>query len=77
MNHNKPTGEFFDLCLQPKGLQVRIDLQQGVITTAFKDWHSWHWDTEQKQVADNLIHFVEPDGRIVGTRSVAGEGGHE
>lgn len=73
MKHCNPTGSgFFELHLHPKGPFVRIDLERGTVTTAFKDWFSWHWDTEQRQVSDDLIHFIEPDGRIVGTLSMAG-----
>jgi len=73
MNHHKPTDELFELCLQPDGLLVRIDLQQGTLTTAFKDWFSWHWDTQQVAVADKLIHFIEPDGALVGIKAFSSE----
>jgi len=76
MNHCKPAGGFFELCLPPGGLFVRIDLQQGTVTTVFKDWHSWHWDTGQKRVADNLVHFIEPDGQIVGILCFEGGARH-
>ena len=73
MHHHKSTDALSELCLQPHGLLARIDLQQGTLTTAFKDWFSWHWDTQQVAVADNLIHFIEPDGALVGIKAFPSE----
>ena len=76
MHHHKSTDALSELCLQPHGLLARIDLQQGTLTTAFKDWFSWHWDTEQVAVAHNLIHFIEPDGTLVGIKAFPSEVQH-
>lgn len=76
MNDSNISGEFFELCLTPGGHHVRIDLCKGVVTTSFLDWFSWHMDTREIQMSERLSHFVQPNGRIVGTRSTTGEGGH-
>lgn len=62
-------SEFIELRLNTKGCHVRISLGEGAMTTTFKDWFSWHVDTEQRQLAHNIIHFVEPNGEVVGIKT--------
>ena len=49
-------------------LQTRHDLLNHSITIGFKEWMSWDVDTDQIQISETLIHFVEPDERIVGIK---------
>ncbi len=74
MSHHSSAGQFMELCVDPDGLFVRIDLKGKSITTGFKDWFSWHVDTAQVEVTSRVYHFVEPDGNLVGIKTCAGEG---
>lgn len=74
MSHHSSAGQFLELCVDPDGLFVRIDLHHKNITTGFKDWFSWHVDTAQLEIANGVYHFFEPDGNLVGIKSCALEG---
>lgn len=74
MSHNASTDQFLELCVDPDGLFVRIDLHHKSITTSFKEWISWHVDTAQVEVASGVFHFIEPNGSLVGIKSCACEG---
>ena len=69
MNDRVPSDRFLELSVPVAGHYVRIDLHEGTVTTAFRPWFSWHPDTRQQRISDQLVHFVEPDGRLVGVRS--------
>mgnify|MGYP001546118283 FL=1 len=69
MSHYSSPDQFLELCIDPGRLFVRVDLRHKSITTGFKDWFSWHVDTVQQQIAQNIIHFIEPGGQVVGIKS--------
>ena len=75
MSHYSSPGQFLELCIDPGGLFVRVDLRHKSIATGFKDWFSWHVDTVQQQIAPNTIHFIEPGGQVVGTKSFSSGAG--
>jgi hypothetical protein len=77
MNHDKPSGGFLELRLGPKGPHVRHDLSQAAVTILFRDAEAWSLDARQHRVADNLIHFLAPDGQLLGIKCFAGGRGHE
>lgn len=54
-------------------LHVRQDLTNHSVTVAFKPWHLWDWDTEQIQMTNLLLHFVEPDGTVAGIKVLGGQ----
>ena len=70
-------GQLMELWLDSEGHYVRIDLRQNSVTTAFKPRFSWHVDTLEERISHNLVHFVEPGGRIVGTKTFVGGYSHE
>ncbi len=49
-------------------LVTRHDLVNHSITIGFKKWMDWDVDTDQIQISETLIHFVESDGQIVGIK---------
>jgi hypothetical protein len=49
-------------------LSIRSSLEDFSIIVGMKGWNTWHLDTQQKFIAPNLIHFLEPDGTIVGIK---------
>ncbi len=49
-------------------LQIRQDLLNYSVTIGFKDFSSWHPDTEQVQISKKVIHFIQPDGEWVGLK---------
>ena len=71
MNNLSSAGQFLELWLDSNGHFVRIDLHCKSVTIAFTDWSNWHVDTAQVEVASGVIHFVEPDGRLVGIKNCA------
>ena len=76
MNNLSSAGQFLELWLDSNGHFVRIDLHSKSVTTTFTDWFNWHVDTAQVEVARGVFHFVEPDGRLVGIKSVAIDSAH-
>ncbi|MCU7960773.1 MAG: hypothetical protein KZQ58_12430 [gamma proteobacterium symbiont of Bathyaustriella thionipta] len=77
MNNSLLNSSFFELCLNPHGHHIRIDLHRGIVTSLFIDSLAWHVDTREQQISEQLSHFVQPDGRIVGTRTVTDGDRHE
>ena len=49
-------------------LATRQDLENYSITIGIKDFESWHLDTEQVQISNTVIHFIQPDGELVGLK---------
>ena len=49
-------------------LKIRQDLINYSITIGFKDFTDWHLDTIEVQISPTIIHFVEPDGELVGLK---------
>jgi hypothetical protein len=52
-------------------LKFRSNLDENSITVGLKDFRAWNLDTLQFQISDTLIHFIEPDGKLVGIRICA------
>jgi len=77
MNQCRQSGGFLELRLGPEGHRVRHDLSQGTVTILFRDVQAWNLETRQCWVADNLIHFVAPDGQLLGIKSFSGGRGNE
>ncbi len=49
-------------------LHLRQSLNEHAITIYLKHWLCWDVDTREVQVSEQLIHFVEPNGEIVGLK---------
>ena len=56
-------------------LRIRYDIENKCMTIGLKEFQQWHPDTEQVQISDSLIHFIEPGSAIVGVKvfSAGGE----
>jgi len=50
------------------GLRSRTNLDDHSISIYLRNWSDWHWDTEQVSISPQVIHFVEPNGNIVGLK---------
>ena len=59
---------FSDMYVTTGALNVRFDFEQQWLTVAFLPWFDWHIDSVQAELAPGLVHFIEPDGRIVGVK---------
>ena len=55
-------------------LHIRQDLTNHSVSIYFKHWNLWHVDTSQVEISKNVIHFVEPDGEIVGIKCFSAMG---
>jgi len=77
MNHCKRLDGFLGLRQGPDGLRIRHDLPQGAVTMLFRDVEPQSLDTRQHSIADNLIHFLAPDGQLPGIKSLSGGCCHE
>ena len=49
-------------------LSIRQDLINHSVTIGIKDWSLWDLDTEQIQFSKSIIHFIQPDGELVGLK---------
>lgn len=49
-------------------LSIRQDLINHAVTIGIKDWSLWDLDTEQIQFSKSIIHFIQPDGELVGLK---------
>ena len=49
-------------------LKLRQDLINYSITVGIKDFDEWDLDTEQVQISKTIIHFVQPNGELVGLK---------
>ncbi|GAA0406237.1 hypothetical protein GCM10009133_13600 [Cocleimonas flava] len=49
-------------------LSMRQDLINHSVTIGLKDWSLWDLDTEQVQFSKSIIHFIQPDGELVGLK---------
>ena len=47
---------------------IRFDLINKSVSVYFKDWTLWAVDTSQVEITEFLIHFIQPDGEIVGIK---------
>ena len=50
------------------GILVRVDLDQNSLTIGLKPWLEWDVNTEQVRIDTGVIHFIQPDNRIIGLR---------
>ena len=49
-------------------LSIRQDLINHSVTIGFKNFTDWDLDTEQIQFSKSIIHFIQPDGELVGLK---------
>ena len=49
-------------------LSMRQDLINHSVTIGLRDYTDWHLDTEQVQISSSIIHFIQPDGELVGLK---------
>ena len=49
-------------------LSIRQDLINHAVTIGIKDWSLWDIDTQQIQFSESIIHFIQPDGELVGLK---------
>ena len=49
-------------------IHIRQCLSTHSVTIYFKDWNLWHDSTQQVEISDSLIHFIEPGSAIVGVK---------
>ncbi len=49
-------------------LAIRQDLLNFAVTIGIKDFSFWDLDTEQIQISETVIHFIQPDGELVGLK---------
>jgi hypothetical protein len=55
-------------------LYVRHDLVSQSVTIYLKPWVQWDLNTQEVNITTSIIHFVEPDGDLVGIKSFASNG---
>lgn len=49
-------------------LHLRQDLINQCITIGIKRFNDWDIDTKEVQISPTVIHFVQPDGELVGIK---------
>ena len=49
-------------------LHIRFDLVNRSVSVYFKDWNLWDVSTQEVEITDSLIHFLEPGSAIVGIK---------
>ncbi len=49
-------------------LSIRQDLDNHSVTIGLKDFLTWDVDTEQVLISKTIIHFIQPDGELVGLK---------
>ena len=73
MNNLLPT--FPEISTDLANLQIRFDLINRSVSVYFNDWTLWEVSTQQVQISESLIHFIEPDsGAIVGVKAISDGG---
>jgi len=58
-------------------LHLRQDLINQCITIGIKEFNDWDIDTKEVEISKTVIHFIEPDGELVGVKIFSGGANNE
>ena len=57
-----------EMLISTGSLKVRCDFDRKSVTIGLREFFEWHVDTIESHIAPQILHFVEPDGTLVGLK---------